>query len=101
MNNIKSHIPKSLNFQDILASFKKVFWIFLIVLIVFNIALFYFLSGAIYFIALIVGNILFMWSSGLIVSLIAKSILVTKWEEVVEEVKEKFSKENVVKAVKK
>ncbi len=99
--NIQKNIPKSLNLQDILSSFKKLFWFFLAALIAFNVALFYLLNGGIYFIALIAGNVLFVWGSVPVALWIWKSILVDKWMEVAEEVKEKFSKEKVVKVVKK
>jgi hypothetical protein len=44
MNNIKNHIPQSLNFKTILAGFKKILWFFVIVLITFNIGVFYLLD---------------------------------------------------------
>jgi len=94
-----SYTPKTFGFKNILESFKKLFWMFLIAIIIFNIVLFYFFNGVLYFIIFIIWNIIFTWLSVPIVFWIGKTILIDKGIEIVDEVKEKFSKENIVKVV--
>ena len=101
MNKIKTNIPESLNLKGLLKNLKKILWFFIMVLIAFNVVLFYFLYGWLYFVGLIIWNVLFVWGSVPVMIWIWKSILVDKWMEVADEVKEKFSKENIVKVVKK
>lgn len=102
--NIKNNIPKSLNFTDILWFFKKLFWLVIIIFIAFNIALFYFLNWVIYFLAIIIWNIVLFWALIPVLIWIWKTFIIEKVVEVWEEVKENtvnYSKEKIVKVVKK
>ena len=108
-DNLQDQIPKSLNFKDILWSLKKILWVFIVVFIGFNVVLYYFLFGLVYFVTLIIWNVVFVWICIPIMIWIGKSVLVDRWMEAVDEVKQKFSwsqeanvdKEKVVKVVKK
>ena len=105
--NIQDNIPKSLNFKDILASLKKILWLFIIAFIAFNVALFYFLNWLIYFVGIIIWNVVFVWLCIPIMIFIGKSVLIDRGMEAAEEVKSKFTtdwnidKEKVIKVVKK
>ena len=107
-NFIKNNIPKSLNFSEILWFIKKLFWLFAIILIAFNIALFYFLNGIIYFLAIIFWNIILFWILIPVVIWIWRTFFIEKWLEVAEEIKEnisgqinKISNDKIVRVVKK
>ena len=107
-NFIKNNIPKSLNFSDFLWFMKKLFWLFVIIFIAFNIALFYFLNGIIYFLAIIFWNVILFWILIPVVIWIWRTFLIEKWLEVAEEIKEniswtinKIDSEKIIKVVKK
>jgi hypothetical protein len=103
-NNIKNHIPKSFNLTDILWFLKKLFWLVIIIFIIFNIALFYFLNWIIYFLAIIFWNIFLFWALIPVIIWVWKTFLIEKVVEVWEEIKENvvdYSKEKIVKVVKK
>lgn len=109
--NIQDHIPKSLNLTDILWNIKKILWVFILLFIAFNIVLFYFLNGLVYFVTLIIWNVIFVWICIPIMMWIGKSILVDRWMDAATEMKQKFSwwgeewekfaKDKVIKVVKK
>ncbi|MCD5380850.1 hypothetical protein LR004_02885, partial [Candidatus Gracilibacteria bacterium] len=88
---------------------KKILWVFILLFIAFNIALFYFLYGWLYFVGLIIGNVVFVWVCIPIMIWIGKSVLIDRRMEAVDEVKQKFSgdevsdvdKEKIIKVVKK
>jgi len=104
MNNIKNNIPKSLDFSEILKFIKKLFWLFILIFIAFNIALFYFLNWIIYFLAIIFWNVLLFWALIPIIIWIWKTFLIDKWIEVSEKIKENvvnISNDKIVRVVKK
>ena len=104
MNNIKNNIPKSLNFPEILKFIKKLLWLFILIFIAFNIALFYFLNWAIYFLAIIFWNVILFWALVPVIIWIWKTFLIDKWTEVAEEIKENvlnINDDKIVKVVKK
>ena len=92
MEKMKMKTPKSLNFTKILYFFKKLLWFVLAVFIVLNIALFYFLNGVIYFLAIIVWNVVLFWLMIPVTIWVGKTFLIDTWLEVAEEIKENISK---------
>ena len=85
-------------------SLKKILLVFLLAILTFNIALFYFLNWKIYFLALIIWNIVFIWISIPVLTWLAKTIFVDKWLEIAENLKENIenkTKENIIKTIKK
>ena len=63
--------------------------------------MFYFINWAFYVLALVIWNILFFWLWIPMGIWLGKSILVDSGIDAVEELKENFNKENIVKVVKK
>jgi len=84
--------PKSLNLTKILYFFKKLFWMVLAIFIIFNITLFYFFNGVIYFLAIIVWNVVLFWLMIPVTIWVGKTFLIDTWLEVAEEIKENISK---------
>ena len=83
-----------------LHSLKKLFLVFLLAILIFNIALFYFLNWKIYFLALIIWNVVFIWISVPVLTWLAKTIFIDKWVEIAENLKENIennAKENIIK----
>ena len=93
-----------LNLKEKIGYFKKLLWLFLIVLILFNIALFYLVSGVLYFILLIVWNIVLVWILVPIFVWIWKTFLVDSLTDMVNnknnEMKEKYE-DDIIRVVEK
>ena len=70
--------------------FKKVFWIFLLVLLLANFALYYFVSWYYYLIGLIIWNVVLIWILIPIFIWIAKTYLISESMEIYEEAKEEL-----------
>lgn len=112
MKNIQDRFKEKLNVWEKVGYFKSMWWVFLALFIVFNIVLFYFLNGVIYFIWLIIWNVVFVWIAIPVAIFIGKTYLIDAGMELVSEAKEEVAsfmegdgnkkrEEKVVKVVKK
>ena len=76
-----------LNLNEKIGYFKKLIWVFIIILILFNISLFYFVSWVLYFILLIVWNIALIWGLIPVFIWISKTYLVDSAFDVMNDVR--------------
>ena len=94
-----------LNLKEKIGYFKKLLWLFLIVIILFNIVLFYLVSGALYFILLVVLNIVLVWILVPIFVWIWRTFLVDSFDDIVSnknnEIKEKYEDDIIIVVEKK
>ena len=76
-----------LNLKEKIDYFKKLIWVFVLILILFNIALFYFVTWVLYFILLIVWNIALIWGLIPVFIWISKTYLVDSAFDVMNDVR--------------
>jgi hypothetical protein len=88
------------NLKKEFSYFKKLIWIFVLLLIIFNIWIFYFLNSFYYLIALIAWNIVLIWFLIPIFIWIWKTYLIDRTMEMVDDLKSSW-KEKIVKVIKK
>ena len=83
---------------------KKLLWVFLILLAIFNIILFYFINWFYYFLALIIFNIIFVWILTPVFIWISKTYLIDSTFDIVNDKKDEMAtkyKDDIIQVVEK
>ena len=88
------NITEKINLKEKFSYFKKLIWLFILVLIIFNIVLFFLLNWIYYFLALIILNIVLVWLLIPVFIWIGKTYLISESLEVYDDIKEDLISEN-------
>lgn len=98
------NILEKINLKEKFSYFKKLIWLFILILIIWNIIFFYFFNWIYYFLVLIIWNIILVWILVPIFMWIWKTYLIESGLKIAEKTKEDFwvfNSENIVKIIKK
>jgi len=85
---MRINISKTLKLWEVKNYFKKLFWLILAVFAALNIFLFYFLNGVIYFLTIIIWNIVLFWLMIPVTIWIWKTFLIDTWIDIADEIKD-------------